>query len=109
MGPARAPALLRLRDAEVRTLPKARRPEAIRAARRLRSRVATALASGDPLETGALALDGRALMALLGCPPGPQVGEGLRSLLDLAIDEPQLNTAEGLAGPARAWWAARAP
>jgi len=55
----------------------------------------------------ALALDGRALMALLGCPPGPHVGEGLRALLDLALDEPERNTAAGLAGPARAWWASR--
>ena len=107
VGPARAPALLALRDAEVEAMSAARRPEAARAARRLRSRVEAALASGAPLETGALALDGRALMALLDCPPGPHVGEGLRALLDLAIDEPQLNTAAGLSVPARAWWAAR--
>jgi hypothetical protein len=65
------------------------------------------LGSGAALTTSALALDGRGLMALLSCPPGPQVGEGLRHLLDLVLDEPALNTAHGLAGPARAWWAAR--
>jgi hypothetical protein len=47
-------------------------------------------------------------MALLGCPPGPHVGEVLRHLLDLTIDDPRLNTAEGLAAAAHAWWAARA-
>jgi hypothetical protein len=46
-------------------------------------------------------------MALLGCPPGAHVGEGLRQLLDLVLDRPELNTAEGLAGAARAWWASR--
>ena len=70
-------------------------------------RRSAALGSGAPLETAALALDGRALMALLGCPPGPHVGEGLRALLDLALDEPEQNTADGLADPARAWWASR--
>ncbi len=107
VGPARAPALLALRDAEVAALPPARRIAARGAARRLRTRVEAALASGAPLESGALALDGRALMALLGCPPGPHVGEGLRALLDLALDEPGLNSAAGLAGPARDWWARR--
>jgi tRNA nucleotidyltransferase (CCA-adding enzyme) len=109
VGPARARALLALRDAEVKAAPAARRAVAAGKARALRRRVEAALDSGAPLETGALALDGRALMELLGCPPGPHVGEGLRALLDLALDEPGLNTAEGLAGPARTWWAARAP
>lgn len=107
IGPGRAEALLALRDAEVAALPRGRREVAAAAARRLRTRVVAALGSGAPLETAALALDGRALMALLGCPPGPHVGEGLRALLDLALDEPERNTADGLAGPARAWWASR--
>jgi tRNA nucleotidyltransferase (CCA-adding enzyme) len=107
VGPARAGALLGLRDAEARAASPAKRAAAAQAARGLRRRVEAALASKAPLETGALALDGRALMALLSCPPGPHVGEGLRALLDLALDDPGLNTAEGLAGPARAWWAGR--
>jgi tRNA nucleotidyltransferase (CCA-adding enzyme) len=107
VGPERAGPLLELRAAEVAALPPARRPRAAAAARRLRSRSQAALDSGAPLDTGALALDGRGLMALLGCPPGPQVGEGLRHLLDLALDEPGLNTAEALAAAARGWWAGR--
>jgi tRNA nucleotidyltransferase (CCA-adding enzyme) len=107
VGPARAGALLALRDAEVASLPPARRAGAASAARRLRGRIGAALDAGAPLEVGALALDGRGLMALLGCPPGAHVGEGLRQLLDLVLDRPELNTAEGLAGAARAWWASR--
>jgi len=84
------------------------RAAAAAAAGRLRRRIAAALGSGAPLTTASLALDGRALMALLGCPPGPQVGEGLRHLLDLTLDEPDLNTSAGLARAARAWWAGRA-
>ncbi len=109
VGPKRLEPLLALRGAEVAALPKGRRATAAAAARRLAARGRAALASGAPLETGALALDGRGLMALLGCPPGPHVGEGLRHLLDLALDEPGLNSAEGLAGAARGWWAARPP
>ena len=99
VGPERAQPLLALREAEVAALPAARRPDG-----RGRGEAAAAPAArwswarGRPLETGALALDGRALMSLLGCPPGPHVGEGLRHLLDLALDEPALNTAEALAG-----------
>jgi tRNA nucleotidyltransferase (CCA-adding enzyme) len=107
VGPGRAQPLLALREAEVAALPPARRSRAGAAARRLRARCEAELASGAPLETGSLALDGRALMSLLGCPPGPRVGEGLRHLLDLALDEPGLNTEGALSAAARAWWAAR--
>jgi tRNA nucleotidyltransferase (CCA-adding enzyme) len=107
VGPARLEPLLALRQAEVKALPLARRAGAASAARRLAARGRAARDSGAPLELPALALDGRALMALLGCPPGPHVGEGLRHLLDLALDAPELNTAEGLAAAGRAWWADR--
>jgi tRNA nucleotidyltransferase (CCA-adding enzyme) len=107
VGPERAPALLALREAEVRALPAARRRGPAAAARRLRAHVGAALASGAPLTTAALSLDGRALMALLGCPPGPQVGEGLRALLDEVLDDPSLDAPERLAPLARAWWASR--
>ncbi len=106
-GPERAPALLALRGAEVRAHPPEGREAAAAAAARLRVHVAEALASGAPLSTGQLALDGRALMGLLGAPPGPHVGEGLRTLLDEALDDPAVNTPERLAELARGWWAAR--
>lgn len=107
VGPERAPALLALRDAEVRALPAARRPGPRRRAGALRDHVEAALASGAPLTAGALALDGRALMALLGCGPGPHVGEALRALLDEALDDPAVNDPDRLAALARGWWAAR--
>jgi poly(A) polymerase len=51
-------------------------------------------------------LDGRAIMEILGIPPGPVVGEAYQFLLDLRLDrgpmDPSL-AAEAL----RAWWAAR--
>jgi tRNA nucleotidyltransferase (CCA-adding enzyme) len=108
VGPVRAQPLLALREAEVAALPAARRSRAALAARRLRARCEAELASGAPLDIGALRIDGRALMVLLACPPGAHVGEGLRHLLDLVLDEPRLNTPEELEAAARAWWATRA-
>lgn len=51
-------------------------------------------------------LDGRAIMEILGIPPGPVVGEAYQFLLDLRLDRGPLDppvAAEAL----RAWWAAR--
>ena len=51
-------------------------------------------------------LDGRAIMAILGIPPGPVVGEAYQFLLDLRLDRGPLD--EELATEALlAWWAAR--
>jgi tRNA nucleotidyltransferase (CCA-adding enzyme) len=107
VGPGRAPSLLALRDAEVLALPAPERASAAGQAGALRSHVEAALASGAPLSTGGLALDGKGLMALLGCGPGPHVGEGLRALLDEALDDPDVNTPDRLADLARRWWAGR--
>jgi tRNA nucleotidyltransferase (CCA-adding enzyme) len=109
VGPERAPELLALRDAEVAAAPAWRRAATRAAARRWRRRVEAALASGAPLTTGALSLDGRALMEALGCGPGPQVGEGLRALLDEVLDDPSLDTPDRLREVARRWWTSRAP
>jgi tRNA nucleotidyltransferase (CCA-adding enzyme) len=108
VGPERAADLLDLRDAEVASLPEGERAAPAEVAAGLRRHVEEALASGAPLTTGALALDGRALMALLGCGPGPHVGEGLRALLDEVLDDPSLNTPDRLSALARGWWAGRA-
>ena len=51
-------------------------------------------------------LDGRAIMAILGVPPGPVVGEAYQFLLELRLDRGPMDAAaaeEAL----RAWWAAR--
>jgi len=106
-GRERASALLALRQAEVQAAPAAQRRQAAAMARRLSVHVAEALASGAPLSTGELSLDGRALMGLLGIPPGPLVGEALRALLDEALDDPGVDTPERLEALARGWWAGR--
>jgi poly(A) polymerase len=51
-------------------------------------------------------LDGRAIMAILGIPPGPVVGEAYQFLLDLRLDRGPLS-AEQAEEALRAWWAAR--
>ncbi len=52
-------------------------------------------------------LDGRAIMGILGIPPGPVVGEAYQFLLDLRLDRGPMEPA--LAEEAlRSWWAARA-
>lgn len=53
-------------------------------------------------------LDGEAIMAILGLPPGPQVGEAYRFLLDLRLDEGPLGADEA-ERRLRAWAAARQP
>jgi tRNA nucleotidyltransferase (CCA-adding enzyme) len=105
--PARAPALLDLREAEARSLPAAGAPTALARVRRLRSHVARVAARRPPLATGDLALDGRSLMGLLGIAPGPEVGEALRHLLDRVLEDPRLNDRPRLAELARLWHARR--
>jgi poly(A) polymerase len=51
-------------------------------------------------------LDGRAIMAILGIPPGPVVGEAYQFLLDLRLDRGPLDP-EVAEEALRAWWAAR--
>ena len=51
-------------------------------------------------------LDGNDVMAILGIPPGPTVGEALAFLLDVRLDEGPLGKEEA-ARRLREWWAAR--
>jgi poly(A) polymerase len=51
-------------------------------------------------------LDGEQVMALLGIPPGREVGEALRYLLELRLDEGPLGEAEA-SRRLHAWWNAR--
>jgi poly(A) polymerase len=51
-------------------------------------------------------LDGRAIMAILGIPPGPLVGEAYQFLLDLRLDRGPLDD-ETAAEALLAWWGAR--
>jgi hypothetical protein len=43
-----------------------------------------------------LAVDGRKVMDLLGLEEGPEVGRVLDHLIERVMDEPELNTIEGL-------------
>ncbi|WP_297781413.1 CCA tRNA nucleotidyltransferase [Aeromicrobium sp.] len=51
-------------------------------------------------------LDGAQIMAILGIPPGPEVGEAYRFLLDLRMDRGPLSEADATEA-LRAFWAAR--
>lgn len=106
-GPDRAPTLLALLDAEARDAPASRAVAARAAVRRLRLAVDDVFRDEPPLSTQQLALDGRAIMDVLGTGPGPHVGEALRHLLDRVLDDPSQNTPAALAEAVRQWWAAR--
>ena len=47
-------------------------------------------------DVSALAVDGVTVMNILGIPPGPDVGKALNILMEKVIDQPDLNTEEGL-------------
>ena len=52
------------------------------------------------------ALDGNAIMAILGIPPGREVGEAYRFLLEMRLDQGPMSDADAESA-LRAWWAAR--
>lgn len=56
-----------------------------------------------PLHAKALALDGRALMKLLGRSGGPWLGELQAHLLERLMEQPEQNTPEGLEAWVREW------
>jgi tRNA nucleotidyltransferase (CCA-adding enzyme) len=60
------------------------------------------LARGDALAAGELALSGGQLIAALGLPRGPAVGQLVAALLDAVLDDPTRNTADALLAIARA-------
>lgn len=50
-----------------------------------------------------LALDGAAVMKLLGCPPGPEVGAALRHLHECVLEDPTCNTEAALGEELQRW------
>jgi tRNA nucleotidyltransferase (CCA-adding enzyme) len=62
---------------------------------RAHSLMTEALNSGDALSLKELNIDGKDLMAA-GIPRGPELGQTLKTLLEAALDDPQLNTREKL-------------
>jgi len=61
----------------------------------------TILARGDALTAGELALTGKDLMTELAMKPGPMIGRLLALLLTRVLEDPTLNTRDGLLGLAR--------
>jgi poly(A) polymerase len=64
------------------------------------------LAAEEELNAIRPELDGNAVMALLGLEPGPQVGEAMRYLLELRLDEGMLGEQE-VTRRLREWWESR--
>jgi len=108
-GRARSPALLALARAEAAAAEEAARGQELAAGVQALEAAIAEVGPGVPLEARDLALDGGALMRLLGVPPGPEVGAALRHLLDRVLARPELNTPAALEAEARSWWAGRAP
>jgi tRNA nucleotidyltransferase (CCA-adding enzyme) len=108
IGRARLSDLFAIWEADARALrsPGRSRKE-LSALRALRARVARIERTHPPLTPAELALDGRAVMAVLGVTPGPDVGAALRHLLACVLEDPRLNTAPALTSELRAWWKRR--
>jgi tRNA nucleotidyltransferase (CCA-adding enzyme) len=74
---------------------------------RLRDRVEAMLAAGAAFSAKDLAVKGNDIMRALDIPPGRIVGEILAHLVEKVIDDPALNTPEGLVEEARRFIAAK--
>lgn len=66
------------------------------------ARAQAELAQNPPLSVGALAIDGKRLMADAGYTPGRQIGVALEALLEAVIEDPTRNTEAELLARARA-------
>ncbi|GEJ57153.1 CCA tRNA nucleotidyltransferase [Anaeromyxobacter diazotrophicus] len=108
VGRERLAPLLALWEADASAArPPARSRRELATLRALRARIARVERTRPPLTSAELALDGRAVMEALGLAPGREVGEALRHLLERALEDPGLNTAEALTSELRTWWARR--
>ena len=74
----------------------------------LRQRIDRVLAEEHALRVSDLAVDGRDVMRVIGIGPGPAVGEALESLLEAVLEEPSMNTREGLLRRLAEWRESRA-
>jgi poly(A) polymerase len=71
----------------------------------LEARIAV-LAEQEELQAIRPELDGEAIMAILDLPPGREVGEAYRFLLELRLDEGEIGVDE-VTKRLRAWWESR--
>jgi tRNA nucleotidyltransferase (CCA-adding enzyme) len=106
-GRERWPSLVALRAAEASCLPSGVRRRSQRRVRALSWAIERELAARPALSIGELALDGRALMEVVGEAAGPWVGEMLRRLLDHVLVEPAVNEPAALTALVRGWWGER--
>jgi tRNA nucleotidyltransferase (CCA-adding enzyme) len=115
-GGERAASLVELARAEVSALgparpdgaaPEAAAASAAREVEDLEGAIARIRRDRDPLGPQDLALDGTAVMRILGAGPGPHVGEALRHLLGRVLEDPRENREELLSMALRRWWDAR--
>jgi tRNA nucleotidyltransferase (CCA-adding enzyme) len=98
------PGLLALREAEITARGEG---SAARACLdQLREAIARAQDPDAPSAGPTLALDGREVMEILGCGPGPEVGRALRQLEKDVSADPTCNTREALRERLLAWLAA---
>ncbi len=97
--------LLRLTRADCTTRNRRRALELAGQCDDLEARIAL-LAEQEELEAIRPDLDGTAIMAILGVPPGPVVGQAYRFLLELRLDRGPL-AADVAEAELRAWWAQR--
>lgn len=95
VGASELPPLFALREADVRGRGKDESPDAELAP--LKARVDEEMKKASALKIGDLALRGPDVLRILGCPPGPIIGEVLRRLLERVLDDPSLNNADALA------------
>lgn len=65
---------------------------------KMRGLVSNELNAGAKVNVGDLAVNGQDVMRELNIPPGRAVGEKLRSLMEMVIDDPSLNTRDQLLG-----------
>jgi tRNA nucleotidyltransferase/poly(A) polymerase len=75
----------------------------------LRRAILRARAPQPDDSSATLALDGRAVMEILACGPGPEVGRALRHLAKAVAADPACNTAEALRERLLAWRTGRGP
>jgi len=75
----------------------------IERATQFRERAKRVLQDNPPLTPKSLALDGHAIMEILGVGPSPQVGEATRFLMDQVLENPGLNTVDRLGELLRNW------
>jgi tRNA nucleotidyltransferase (CCA-adding enzyme) len=99
VGVAELPTLLALREADVIGRGFGEEPD--KETRELRRRIAEVASADAALTVKDLAIGGRDLMQALAIPPGPLVGKLLEGLLERVLDDPALNTRDGLLELAR--------